>query len=438
LKFETFTLGDLSFLICLETGALRAATYHGEELIRGAYVALRDEHWGTADIHIEGFWRTSTEASWISTTVSPGRKMVWECSVRLETDGFEYRGKGRVLGDLDTRRAGLCVLHPPSMAGTACVVESPDGKRMRDEFPKHVAFRQPFWNVAAFEWMHGDVPVRVGFEGETFETEDQRNWGDASYKTYCRPHAWPQPYPLSDGEVVNHAVRVRIGKPMAKPTRLEVGLMLGGPQPVTDWQIDRLRSLNLDFLGATAERLAEAVRVAGALAVPIQLHARTEDLPAGWEEANVDQLLIGLEAPLPATQVPVVRMAWENFTELNGAAPSIQGLAGLGFGLNPQVHAFDARSIMEIPPMAGFLASEAWELAQGRSVVVAPIAFERGGRTSDPRFYGELGGDWTKATLETLCASPASRAAFFATHGPGGVLTDDPNVSMPVERALRR
>lgn len=437
MKFETFNLGDLSFLVSLETGALRTSTYRGTELMRGAYVALRDEHWGTADIVVDRFHRTETAANWRATTTSPRRKMVWECSVRLEEGGFEYRGRGVVEGDLETRRAGLCVLHPPAMAGTACVVESPDGSRMRDEFPKHVSHRQPFWNVAALEWMHDDVPVRVEFEGETFETEDQRNWGDASYKTYCRPHAWPQPYPLKDGEVVEHAVRVRIGHPMAKPERLQVGMMLGGPEPLADWQLERLRSFRLDFLGATTERFAEAVRVAGALGIPIQLHARSAEFPADWEETNVDHLLIGLDAPVPSTRVPVVRTAWDNFTELNGAAPAMAGLAGLGFGLNPQVHAFDARSIMEIPTMAGFLADEAWGMAQGRSVVVAPIAFERGGRTGDPRFCGELCGDWTQATLKALRASAASRATFFATHGPGGVLTNDPNVILPVERAFQ-
>ncbi len=33
-------------------------------------------------------------------------------------------------------------------------------------------------------------------EGEVFEMEDQRNWTDASFKTYCRPLALPIPYRL--------------------------------------------------------------------------------------------------------------------------------------------------------------------------------------------------------------------------------------------------
>lgn len=438
MKFESFAVGDLAFEICLETGALRGATFRGGEILRGAYVALRDEHWGTADVAVERFTRTDRSATWVATTTSPGRKMVWECSVFADPDGFEYRGRGVVRGDLETRRAGLCVLHPPAMGGTACVVTSPDGTRVRDEFPRHVKHRQPFWNVAAFEWMQGDLPVRVEFEGETFETEDQRNWGDASYKTYCRPHAWMQPYPLKEGEVVDHAVRVRFGLP-ATPSVLKLGTMLGGPTPLADWQIERLRGLSLGHLGALGEPevLREASRVARELGIPLQVHARSPLSSRALTGLEIVQVLVGLDDPLPETDLPVFRAAWDNFTELNGQPPSLDGLAGVGFGMNPQVHAFDARSIMEIAPMVGFLADEAWSLAQGREVVVAPIAFERGGRTGDSRFREELAGEWTAAAISSLKESKASRATFFATHGPGGILTDDPAVELPVERALK-
>ncbi len=42
--------------------------------------------------------------------------------------------------------------------------------------------------------------VTCRMEGDTFEMEDQRNWTDASYKTYVRPLALPWPYTLAAGE----------------------------------------------------------------------------------------------------------------------------------------------------------------------------------------------------------------------------------------------
>ena len=35
--------------------------------------------------------------------------------------------------------------------------------------------------------MRDDVELELLFEGDLFEMEDQRNWTDASFKTYCTP-----------------------------------------------------------------------------------------------------------------------------------------------------------------------------------------------------------------------------------------------------------
>ena len=38
--------------------------------------------------------------------------------------------------------------------------------------------------------------VDCRMEGDVYEMEDQRNWMDASYKTYVRPLAEPWPYTI--------------------------------------------------------------------------------------------------------------------------------------------------------------------------------------------------------------------------------------------------
>ena len=54
-------------------------------------------------------------------------------------------------------------------------------------------------------------------EGDTFEMEDQRNWTDASYKTYVRPLALPWPYTLAKGTVIEQAVRLSVHGTPAGP-----------------------------------------------------------------------------------------------------------------------------------------------------------------------------------------------------------------------------
>ena len=45
-------------------------------------------------------------------------------------------------------------------------------------------------------------------EGDAFEMEDQRNWTDASYKTYVRPLALPWGYTLAKGSRHEQSVRL--------------------------------------------------------------------------------------------------------------------------------------------------------------------------------------------------------------------------------------
>ena len=56
---------------------------------------------------------------------------------------------------------------------------------------------QPFLDIRAIR--HEIAPGRaleVRFEGEWFEMEDQRNWSDASFKTYSTPLSRALPAPI--------------------------------------------------------------------------------------------------------------------------------------------------------------------------------------------------------------------------------------------------
>ena len=57
-------------------------------------------------------------------------------------------------------------------------------------------------------------------EGDAFEMEDQRNWTDASYKTYVRPLALPWGYTLAKGSRHEQSVRLSFSG-TANPTRQE-------------------------------------------------------------------------------------------------------------------------------------------------------------------------------------------------------------------------
>ena len=133
--------------------------------------------------------------------------------VRVEARGA--RGSS-CLTDLEsehefaTNRTGLVVLHPPQLAGEALRVTHADGSAEESSFPAAISPHQPVLDIAELAWLHDGIEVAVAFEGDVFEMEDQRNWSDASYKTYSRPLELPFPYAIAAGERVRQSVYIDV------------------------------------------------------------------------------------------------------------------------------------------------------------------------------------------------------------------------------------
>jgi len=60
--------------------------------------------------------------------------------------------------------------------------------------------------------------LTISFAGDIFEMEDQRNWTDASFKTYSRPLELPFPYELRDAEVVEQSISLSVTPSLLVPT----------------------------------------------------------------------------------------------------------------------------------------------------------------------------------------------------------------------------
>ena len=136
--------------------------------------------------------------------------------VACQRDEIDFRWRGTISGTakgeivftfegeahstFQKNRIGFCVLHGPSAAGRAWLLETVDGKKSRGRFPKHISPHQPAKNLKAITHEVADgIHARIAFEGDIFEMEDQRNWTDASFKTYCTPLEIPYPVELAKG-----------------------------------------------------------------------------------------------------------------------------------------------------------------------------------------------------------------------------------------------
>ena len=212
--------------LVFDRGELRWIRLGEREVLRGIYVAVREEGWATVPAELEDL---EIEAEPESFRVRfralhrrGGVRFDWVGLVEGGKDGsITFRMSGAAGATFRRNRIGLCVLHPAEeCAGRACIVETTDGDRLEQAFPALVSPHQPFRNVRAI--LHEVTPgveVEVRMEGETFETEDQRNWSDASFKTYGTPLHLPYPVEVAEGTRIEQSVSVSLFGVTAAPVR---------------------------------------------------------------------------------------------------------------------------------------------------------------------------------------------------------------------------
>jgi D-apionolactonase len=205
-------VGDFS--VTIVPGGVGAVCWQGVEVLRGVTCLVRDQNWGTfaAENFVESRFSDFSHATVRQLfNVNNGAAAV-EVSTHFDASGqLDLTAKITAQADMMTNRAGLVILHPiATTAGTALTILHPDGQETRTAFPRLIAPGQPAANMAGLSHAIGNVQIDIGFEGDVFEMEDQRNWSDASFKTYCRPLALPFPYALAAGETITQKLRLKL------------------------------------------------------------------------------------------------------------------------------------------------------------------------------------------------------------------------------------
>lgn len=214
---QRFAIAGLSF--SLENGALRHIQLDGKEAIRNIAFVVRDRDWGTLDpvISAESIITSDTtiEITYHAQYSNAGAVLDVDIAIHAHADGLKMSASGVVRGvatgvvkgAFETNRAGFTVLHPiDGVAGCPVEVGHSDGSIETTEFPDLIEPWQPFMDITSLAHQVSGNLVRCQMDGDTFEMEDQRQWGDASFKTYNRPLAKPWPYHIDDGALLDQSV----------------------------------------------------------------------------------------------------------------------------------------------------------------------------------------------------------------------------------------
>lgn len=210
--------GPLSLV--LEAGDVRGVKLRGREVIRRIYGAVRDRDWGTVRGEISDFRLAATAAEFRAAYTSVHREgeihFVWQAEITGRADGtirFSFDGEAR--SAFRRNRIGLCVLHPlRECAGARVRTRHIDGTAAWRRFPELIAAEQPIAGFSGLRALAHEVEpgwwAELAFAGEVFETEDQRNWIDASFKTYGTPLSLPRPVEVAAGSRVRQTVWLRL------------------------------------------------------------------------------------------------------------------------------------------------------------------------------------------------------------------------------------
>ncbi|RUY96350.1 MULTISPECIES: hypothetical protein [unclassified Mesorhizobium] len=199
-------------------GNLRTIRHGGTEVLRAIAYIVRDRDWGTyepnlTDLIIEQGANTFSVSYSAGCLAPDGSQLGFRATIKGSADGrlvFDVRALPE--SDFETNRCGFCILHPIArLAGSPVTVEHTDGNVVATKLPELIDPWQPFKDIRAISHqVRPGVTAECRMEGDTFEMEDQRNWSDASYKTYVRPLVLPWPYVLPAGQPLRQTISLRI------------------------------------------------------------------------------------------------------------------------------------------------------------------------------------------------------------------------------------
>ncbi len=496
----------------LEAGGLRWITWQGVEVLRGVYAAVRDRTWGTIEPTLRNLDVQERHGGFEVTflAVHENHELAFEWQGRIEgnPDGrllFSFDGLAR--RTFLRNRIGLCILHPTAAAGRRLTVETPAGT-MHGAFPDRIAPGNPFSDIVAMDWdVTPGLEASLRFDGELFEMEDQRNWTDASYKTFCTPLRLPHPVEIGAGAHLRQAVHLSVrGQAPSRRARSFAAIRVSdealGPLPLIgfatppdardldDLAAERLSALRPDHLRVSIlhgssgwiARLAGAAAEARRVGAPLEIEAVIADDGAGADElvatvaaqdVEVARMLVFPSRSFSSTQrvVEAVRRAltgsersWRigggsraNFAEFNRPSLPVLMFDVAGYPINPQVHAFDQRSIVETLEAQAMTVRDAREMCGPVPLAIGPVTLKpRFNAATAPGQGGEQPADadptrldvrqsslfaaaWTVGCIASLAQRGVQALTFFETTGMAGLMLTprdsvDPSFGDPAVR----
>jgi hypothetical protein len=474
-------------------GTVRNIMIGDVEIVRRIYVAVRDKYWNTVAPDIINLVIDKKARSFRFEFDCCHKlrniRFTWHAVIEGNRSGvITYSMQGEAASSFEYNRIGICVLHPlKECSGKKIVVEKVDGTQETARFPAIISPWQPIKKIRALYQRFGKgIESDLRFEGDTFEMEDQRNWTDASYKTYSPPLKNNIPFLAERGELFSRkvilTVRSRGRVPIKKPGQQRIDVefrerscALSGigtvfscqPKPIPEKELRLLKNCNFSHLRLDmrfgAADLLPVVRSACALSksvnVPLELalffrngnkefdqDVRALQKLLGKQDLLVKRFLVfrsGEKVTLPATFNAVIDTLVQcaplaeivsgtngYFVEINRRRPALSGAAGVCYSVNPQVHTYDDDAVIDNLGGQAVTNLCAKTRFPGKDVFITPVTLmprlvpdsPQKTHGPDPRQKSLFGAAWTLGSIIRLSESGAAGVTYFKTTGDCGIM----------------
>ncbi len=416
-------------------GALRYISSCNNELIRMIYAAVRDRDWLTvipviSDEEIK-LNPNSFNIKFACRYTSGDIDFTARFEITGNSDESIILGmEGKVNSTFNKNRIGFCVLHPvESCAGKSCLITHTNGTVEESVFPELIDPHQPFMDIRSMRWAVSDCCCSLNFEGDIFETEDQRNWTDASFKTYSTPLDLPHPVLVAEGTCIMqkivfraenlHAVIPSEEKPVLiklYPEQSRKLPMIGvarssRTESLTKTEVKILRPLRFDHYRvnlylfendwqitasqATVEAASLGAKIEFALFTDSNYEIQTRDF-IWWFKIKrpmtfcflifhrsfpvipgeiADKMIPILRKEAPGIKIGIGTNA--NFAELNRNRPVVHLADLVCFSIQPQEHASDNQTLVENLKAQEYVIKSAAGFSEGRGIWISPVSLMR-------------------------------------------------------------
>jgi hypothetical protein len=433
-------------------GPVRCA---GREILRRIFVTARDRNW--QEVRPTKFERTIDEAKRTARLCARHTSelvdFAWQGDLTVSPDGrsLRFEFEGHALRDMELCRLGLVVLHPvEAMVGSTVTAshEQTTEKMViaRQLAPQPIiqglpgAMTEPFSALLIQREDFGTLELAFG--GERFELEDQRNWGDASFKSYCTPLRLGFPRAIEENTVIRHSVQAHYTPPASAPRTVA-----SDPAPSADaiplrlpvfgrvWRTDTPLAaaawdyLHVDLSGRDHRMLASLLQASGTQQLEIGLDADVEPASlADWvnvigeHRARIVRILLyGQAVSLPSVaalehwhramgdaftpRLPIFAATRGYFVEFNRAVPFTPPVDGIAFPLTATVHSDDPETVMSNVGTVRDMAETARRLTKTAAVALVPLALYHPQATKPVQVAEAFLLEWLTATRRHATAA---------------------------------